>query len=124
VKNIKMPLFSESTGTVKDYSLFHSMDDKAYLRPGTGEGFAGARKRKILTVAVAEKARKLPKYDWPQQLVYQTPASHQIMTKESVKEGDGKEKLINKTDSHFVFVRTKAIVGSSGSVWASDSVRL
>jgi hypothetical protein len=124
VKNIKMSLFSESAGTVKDYSLLHSMDDKAYLRPGTGEGFAGVRKRKILTVADAEKARKLPKYDWPQQLVYQTPASHRIMTKESVKEGDGEEKLINKIDSHFVFVRPKAIVGSSGSVWASDSVRL
>ena len=105
VKNIKMSLFSESAGTAKDYSLLHSMDDKAYLCPGTGEGFAGSRKRKILTVADAEKAKKLPKYDWPQQLVYQTPASHRIMTKESVKEGDGDEKLINKTDSHFVFVR-------------------
>lgn len=124
VKNVKMALFSESAGTSKDYSIIHSMDDKAYLRPGTGEGFGGARKRKILTVAEVDKAKKLPKYDWPQQLVYQTPASHRIMTKESVKEGEDEEKLINKTDSHFVFVRPKSIAGSSGSVWASDAVRL
>ena len=59
----------------KDYSIIHNMDCKAYLRPGTGKGFGGARKQKILTVAEVDKARKLPKYDWPQQLVYQTPAS-------------------------------------------------
>ena len=40
------------------------------------------------------------------------------------KEEEDEEKLINKTDSHFVFVRPKSIVGSSGSVWASDAVRL
>jgi hypothetical protein len=45
VKNIKMSLISESAGTIKDYSLLHSMDDKAYLHPGTGEGFLQLQKR-------------------------------------------------------------------------------
>ena len=35
-----------------------------------------------------------------------------------------KEKLITNEDSHFVFVGPKAIVGSSGSTWASETVRL
>ena len=35
-----------------------------------------------------------------------------------------KEKLITNEDSHFVFVRPKAIVVSSGSTWASETVWL
>ncbi|CAH3172655.1 unnamed protein product, partial [Porites lobata] len=34
------------------------------------------------------------------------------------------EKLITEDDRHYVFVRPKAIVGSSGTVWASETVRL
>ena len=46
------------------------------------------------------------------------------MTKESSKDDSGHEKLINNHDSHFVFIRPKSIVGSSGTVWASELVRL
>jgi hypothetical protein len=34
------------------------------------------------------------------------------------------EQLVTKEDSHFVFVRPKAIIESSGSTWASETVRL
>ncbi|CAB4042502.1 Transient receptor potential cation channel subfamily A member 1 [Paramuricea clavata] len=37
---------------------------------------------------------------------------------------EGEEKLVTEEDSHFVFVRPKAIVGSSGSTWASETIRL
>ena len=60
VKNVKMALFSENAGEVSKFALLHSMDDKAYLRPGTGEGFASVRNQKILTLADAPKAKKLP----------------------------------------------------------------
>ena len=79
VKNIKMSMFSENSGDAKAFSLLYSIDDKAYLRPGTSEGFSGARNQKILTLKDASKARKLPKYDWPEKLVYQTPGSRRIM---------------------------------------------
>ena len=102
VKNIKMAMFSEEAGEAKLFSLLHSIDDKAYLRPGTSEGFSSARNLKILTVTDADKARKLPKYDWPEKLVYQTPGSHRVMTKESVKDESGNEKLINDVDHHTV----------------------
>ena len=78
---------------------------------------------KILTVTDKDAARKLPKYDWPERLVYQTPASHRVFSKQSV-EQDGDEKLVTNEDNHFVFIRPKVIVESSGSVWASETVRL
>jgi hypothetical protein len=124
VKNVKMAMFSEKAGDANKYSLIHSIDDKAYLRPGTSEGFSSARNQKILTLSDASKARQLPKYDWPQKLVYQTPGSHRVMTKQSINDDTGNEKLINDTDEHFVFVRPKSIIGSSGTVWASEMVQL
>ena len=56
--------------------------------------------------------------------MYQTPGSHRITTKQSVKDDAGSERLINDTDQHFVFVRPKALIESSGSVWASEIVLL
>lgn len=99
------------------------MDDKAYLRPGTSEGFEKARNLSILTLTDEEKARKLPKYDWQEKMVYVTPGSHRIFTKSSVM-ADNDEKLVTEDDRHHVIVRPKAIVGSSGSVWASETIRL
>ncbi|CAH3033710.1 unnamed protein product, partial [Porites lobata] len=69
------------------------------------------------------KARKLPKYDWPEKMVYVTPGSHRVFTKSSVM-NETEEKLITENDRHYVFVRPKAIVGSSGTVWASETVCL
>ena len=37
---------------------------------------------------------------------------------------DNDEKLVTEDDRHHVIVRPKAIVGSSGSVWASETIRL
>ena len=99
------------------------MDDKAYLRPGTSAGFEKARNLRILTLSDNEGARKLPKYDWPEKMVYVTPGSHRIFTKSSIM-ADNDEKLITDDDRHHVIVRPKAIIGSSGSVWASETIRL
>ena len=100
-----------------------SVDDKAYLRPGTSEGFQHTRNQRILTSSDIQKARELPKYDWPEKLVYQTPGAHRIFTKSSTM-SDTNEKLVTDDDNHFVFVRPKALVGSSGTVWASKTIRL
>ena len=124
VENIKMAMFSEDAGKAESFSLLHSIDDKAYLRPGTSEGFSSARNLKILTVTDDNKARKLPKYDWPEKLVYQTPGSHRVMTKESVRDESGNEKLINDVDYHTVFIRPKAVIDSSGTVWTSEMVEM
>lgn len=123
VKNIKMEFFSKANELTRKFCFMQSVDDKAYLRPGTSEGFQHTRNQRILTSTDAQKARELPKYDWPEKLVYQTPGAHRIFTKSSTM-SDTKEKLVTEDDNHFVFVRPKAFVGSSGTVWASETIRL
>lgn len=123
VKNIKKRFWGARNAESTKFCFMRSMDDKAYLRPGTSEGFEKARNLRILTLTDEEKARKLPKYDWPEKMVYVTPGSHRIFTKSSVM-ADNDEKLVTEDDRHHVIVRPKAIVGSSGSVWASETIRL
>ena len=57
-------------------------------------------------------ARKLPKYDWVNEEVYFTPATHPIFTKEPKVVGE-KEAYIMSDDESVVFMRPKAKVGSS-----------
>lgn len=123
VKNIKKRFWDAKNAESTKFCFMRSMDDKAYLRPGTSEGFEKARNLRILTLTDEEKARKLPKYDWQEKMVYVTPGSHRIFTKSSVM-ADNDEKLVTEDDRHHVIVRPKAIVGSSGSVWASETIRL
>lgn len=87
------------------------------------EGFEKTRNVKILTLA-DEGARQLPKYDWHEKMVYQTPAAHRIMTKKVITMSDGSEKLVTENDEHIVILRPKAYVTSSGSTWASETHRL
>ncbi|KAL9965166.1 hypothetical protein ACROYT_G028929 [Oculina patagonica] len=106
----------------RKYCFAQSCDDKAYLRPGTSEGFEKTRNVKILTLA-SEGARQLPKYDWPEQMMYQTPSTHRILNKEGI-EVNGQEKLVSVGDEHFVFIRPKQIVNSGGTTWANETHRL
>lgn len=120
VKNIKHFLFKDDENA--KHSLLHSMDDKAYVRPGTSEGCEKTRRVRILNLS-NEGAKQLPKYDWPETMVYQTPSAHRIMTKKAVEIGSDITTLVHD-DSHFVVVRPKAFVDSSGTSWASEIVRL
>ena len=69
------------------------------------------------------KARKCPKYDWPESQMYITPSTHCIFTQEP---GviDGKEKLLMKNDRHIVVIWPKAYVDSSGNTWANEPEKL
>ncbi|EDO46041.1 predicted protein [Nematostella vectensis] len=113
----------DMTPSKQKFSFIKSMDDKAYIRPGTSEGLEKTRNTKILTLS-GEGARQLPKYDWPEKAVYQTPAAHRIMEKESITMDDGSEKLITVNDNHIVIVRPKSYVPSSGTMWANETHRL
>ncbi len=127
VKYIKQSFFGCGMDESRKYCIMESTDDKAYLRPGTSEGFSNTRRGTILTITDEEKSRKLPKYDWPNTLVYQTPAAHRVFTKVPVEEDEGGEisdKLITDEDHHIVFVRPKSFVPSNGSVYKSETVKL
>lgn len=123
VNNVKMFFFSNKMARNRKYCFCRSIDDKAYIRPGTCEAMNNARNQRILTPSAEERARKLPLHDWPQQKVNITPSAHRIFTKVG-QDIDGSEKLITEEDEHFVFVRPKFYVGSSGTVWANETMRL
>lgn len=125
VKNVKFSFFGKENVENSHLCFMRSIDDKAYLRPGTSEGFQNTRNQKILTLTDVEKAKQLPKYDWPEKMIYQTPGSHRIFTKTpTVSDDNNEEKLLTQNDNHFVFIRPKAMIGSTGSTWASETVRL
>ena len=67
IRNVQRFLFSEKTKENRKYCFAQSFDDKAYLRPGTSEGFEKTRNVKILTLA-NEGEQQVPKYDWPEQM--------------------------------------------------------
>ena len=100
-----------------------SIDDKAYIRPGTSEGFSKARNVKVLMLSDINKLRKLPKYDFVESSALLTPSTHRILHKEGVIV-DGSEKLVFTGASHFVFTRPKAVIDSSGTTWANETVFL
>ncbi len=113
INNVKMYFFSEKAGNMQKYVTMRSIDDKAYIRPGTGEAMDKSRNQRILTPVAEERAKKLPVHDWPERLVCVTPSTHRVFSKESKILND-KEKLFTKDDNHFVFVRPKHYIGSSG----------
>ena len=52
--------------------------------------------------------------------MYQTPATHCILSKEGI-DVSGEEKLVSSADKHFVFIRPKHVVNSSGTTWANET---
>ena len=123
VKYVKTTFYGKVNEENRDWCFMSSQDDKAYIRPGTSEGFSNTKRGKIFTLTDEERSRKLPKYDWPEKLVFQTPASHRIFTKEAVVQGE-EEKLVTAEDAHIVFIRPKAFVPSTGSTYKSEIVRI
>ena len=61
--------------TLKSYGMEISMDDKAYIRPGTDVGYRNTRAGVILGLSNEKKQKKLPQHDFPVANVYQTPNS-------------------------------------------------
>lgn len=118
VKNAKLSLFEKD----KD-GLVLSMDDKAYLRPGTDVGVRNVKAGRIYDVSDPEKQSKLPQHDFSNPQVHITPSSSRFMTghQEII---EGKPHPVNDIDQTVVSVRPKHYNGSSGSVWASETMLL
>lgn len=103
--------------------LYFSMDDKAYLRPGTDVGSRDSKTGVVYDVVDPNKRRELPQHDFNEPKVNQTPASFRFI-KGSIEHSQEDDILINTSDQTLVIVRPKYYIGSSGSVWASDYMRL
>ena len=113
-------MFSENQ---KEHSLVVSMDDKAYLRPGTDVSARNTKAGVIYNVCDPDEQKQLPQHDFKIPQVNQTPASFRCIKKhfETIQ---GKHELTRDQDQSLVIIRPKYYIGSSGSVWASDYMRL
>ena len=108
IKNIKLSFFSNNVDTQTHNCCFmRSTDDKAYLRPGTSEGFEKSRNVRILTLTDVNRARALPKYDWPEKPVYITPAAHRIFTKKGSIKDDEEIDIRDRRRSSFCLCKTQ-----------------
>ena len=93
------------------------------LRLGTDVGARDTKAGVVYDAADPIKRGKLPQYDFNQPQVNQTPASFRLI-KEHLEEIESKNNLINDKDQTAVIIRPKYYIGSSGSVWASDDLKL
>ena len=75
-KNAKSCLFSKD-----NEGLVLSMDDKAYLRPGTDVGVRDTKSGKIYDVSDEDKQRQLPQHYFSTPQVHITPSSLRFMTR-------------------------------------------
>ena len=76
IKNIKHCIFDEN---LKNNSMYISMDDKAYLRPGTDVGFRVVKNRKLYDVTEDSLQKRLPQHDFCNPDLYQTPSSFRLV---------------------------------------------
>ena len=95
------------------------MDDKATLKPGTDIGVKGARRQEIIMPSNQEGL--LPQHDFSESKVQITPSSFRFMTKKVDTES---KQLVRDEDQSVVMIRPKYYMGSSGSVWASDYLKI
>ena len=63
----------------RKYTLIKSMDDKAYVHPGTSVVLRDVKQGGIFQPCDSEVARKLLKYNWVNEEVYITPSTHHIL---------------------------------------------
>ncbi|XP_068696413.1 uncharacterized protein [Montipora foliosa] len=101
----------------------YSMDDQAYLPPGTDVGSRDSKTSVVYDVVDPSKRRELPQNDFNEPKVNQTSASFRFI-KGSIEQKQEEDILINTSDKTLVIIKPKYYVGNSGSVWASDYMRL
>ena len=86
-------------------------------------GVASARNLRVIQPTDEAAQRTLPRYDFPTRLVNATPGVNRVMSYELTRiDNELKIKIAN--DSTIVYNRPKFFVGSNGSVWSSEFMRL
>ncbi len=120
VRNCKLDMFKAEN---KARSLMISFDDKAYIRPGTDVGARDVKKGVVYDVSDTSKQKQLPQHDFCEANVHQTPSSFRFINGK-VEDIGSENKFVHEEDQTIVTVRPKAYIGSSGSVWASDLVKI
>ena len=76
IRNAKFSMFAEGQ---KKHSVLISMDDKAYLRPGTDVGARDSKAGVVYDVVDPAKRWELPQHDFNEPKVNQTAASFRFI---------------------------------------------
>ena len=83
-----------------------------------------ARNAKVVQPTDPAKRRVLPNYYFPVNIVNATPGVSRFMSYEVIKEDQVKEIIKIVESGVVVFNRPKAFVGSSGSMWVSEYMKM
>ena len=120
IRNVKHDMFKPRN---KNQSLFISFDDKAYLRPGTDVGVRDVKKGVTFDVTDPQKQKQLPQHDFSEPKVHQPPSPFRFIRGNVEKIGED-QRFVHTEDQTVVIIRPKYFIGSSGSVWASDLLKI
>ena len=118
-KNVIIRPFSTVVDENRKYCLARGIDDKAYIRPGTSEGFETVRNNESwcqLQKIKSESSQIMT----GQKKVYVTPSTHRLLSKDAVIV-DGAECFVNSDDIHNVFARPKYYAECNGTTWANET---
>lgn len=118
VKMYTRLIFSQKTSPrFKKLSVRRCIDDKAYLRCGTSEGFSRPRHAPL---AVDGETSEIPAYDFPQQAGYVAPGVNLIIKDMHEIQHDGRDKYVTDEVAISVTCKPKLTYPSSPTHWAND----
>ena len=110
--------FSTVVDENKKYCLARSIDDKAYIRPGTSEGFEKKSEINEFWCQLQKIKCEGSQSRTGHKKVYMTPSTHRRLSKEAVIV-DGVECSVN-SDIHIIFARPKSYAECNGTTWANE----
>lgn len=120
VKYYTRMIFSGKTKPkFKHLTIRHCIDDKAYLRCGTSEGFSRPAHVPLVPTA-PEKQPKLPAYDFPEKVGYVAPGVHLIIKDMKESERNGRDSYSIAEAKISVTCKPKMVYSSSATCWAND----
>lgn len=117
IKQYMRLLFSRNHRISKRFTLRRCMDDKAYLRCGTSEGFSRPRTKPLMLV---DEEPTLPAYDFPEKCGYVAPGVHLIINDMEEKTLNEKDKFALTDATISVICKPKQLYNSSATNWAND----
>ena len=95
--------------------MYISIDDKAYLRPGTDVGFRVVRNKKLYDVTENSLQKRLPQHDFCNPDLHQTPSSFRLV-KGHLQSIDGSQKMIHDFDQTLVMVDKNTLLAAVGQL--------
>ena len=116
-----MVFSAKNKHNIQKYVVRHCIDDKAYVRCGTSEGFSRPAHTPI-TPADPALQPTVPAYDFPEKYGYVAPGVHLIIgDMNETKTLDGQDRFSISQATINVTCKPKIIYSSSASNWSNEA---